>query len=303
MWHIRNHISDGLQAQDRVADGFLIEHLWKQRLIDGPTYRAWLKFSRGLPNRTYNPDGDVIVEHAGLETSRKYTNRSDTASNNSTGYDEPYSHESSEPFDRGSTIPTSVMERSSAQSKAYQIGSEFLGPAPDNHKETVLMNFRDDDDDIQSIASSVNSISSTESTDGSLGHAGIKYIVAKLTGDPELLALYTEAGQRLTEIRFVENNRRLLGRLYRDISKEVHTASQKQAAVFLRSRRRRNAISTNVFRAVLPDDCPDEEERSLLERQKTEYVMLDRYLHNLDAAGKLCAQHLHSKQHINKSKY
>lgn len=42
MQHIREHILDGYQPGTRLPDGFLVEHLKKQGMIDKQTHRDWL---------------------------------------------------------------------------------------------------------------------------------------------------------------------------------------------------------------------------------------------------------------------
>lgn len=50
MRHIRDHVLyDGFRPNDRIPDGFLIEHLRKQGIIDEEAYRDWLKPSRVPP--------------------------------------------------------------------------------------------------------------------------------------------------------------------------------------------------------------------------------------------------------------
>ncbi|KAL1853897.1 hypothetical protein Daus18300_011639 [Diaporthe australafricana] len=138
---------------------------------------------------------------------------------------------------------------------------------------------RDIDDDIYSIASLTDSINSTASSGNSLGQAGVNYIAAKFTQcDTELLALYTEASKKLSQVRFVDNNRRLLKLFHLDVAREVETALHAEAVSFLKSRRRRAAISLDIFRTVIPDD---QEIMSLTQREE-EFSMLNRYLSSLD---------------------
>lgn len=137
-------------------------------------------------------------------------------------------------------------------------------------------------DDIESIASKPDSLNSKASTSHPLGQAGVNYIVAKFTQyDTELHTLYTEASQKLTQSRFIKNNQRLLQSFHRDIVREVQTAPQAEAASFLNSRRRRIAISSDIFQTMIPDDRPP---LSLMQREE-EFSTLDRYLNNLEAKG------------------
>lgn len=134
-------------------------------------------------------------------------------------------------------------------------------------------------DDIESIASIPDSIDSTASASHPLGQIGVNYIVAKFTQyDSELNKIYTEASQKLTQARFVDNNRRLLKLFYLDISREAHTAPQVEAASFLKSRSRRHAISLDIFQTMIPDDRPP---LPLMYREK-EFLELDRYFNTLE---------------------
>lgn len=165
-----------------------------------------------------------------------------------------------------------------------QIGSRAFPPdlaLPSLTKEDVNES-KDVEDCSRSISSVADSIGSALSTGGFLGQAGVNYVVAKFTqSDPELLALYTEASQRLTKERFVDNNRRLLKMFYLDFAEEEQTPSQKEALAFLRSRRRRAEISLDILRAVTPDN----EVVHLAERDCKEFSMLNAYFETLDAAG------------------
>lgn len=134
----------------------------------------------------------------------------------------------------------------------------------------------------RSISSVADSIGSAVSDGGSLGQAGVNYVVAKFTqSDPELLALYTEASQRLTKDRFVDNNRRLLKMFYLDFTREKQTSSQREAVAFFRSRRRRAEISLDILKTV----TPDHDASYSVEGQKKDLSMLNAYFETLDAAG------------------
>lgn len=139
-----------------------------------------------------------------------------------------------------------------------------------------------DEDDLQSIASSTDSISSAQPSDVFHGKAGLNYLLAKFAADEELLALYEAAGNRLTTPEFIENNSRLLRGMYMDINQEAHTASQKEAAAFLRPRERRRLISWSAFRMTFPE----KRDRLELEKYKSEHWALNRYLSDLDNAGR-----------------
>lgn len=139
-----------------------------------------------------------------------------------------------------------------------------------------------DEDAVQSVASMADAIGSTGASIGDLDQAAVNYIVAKLTGDSELLRLYTEATKKLSLDRFVANNRRLLKRLYLGISREGKTASQRGTATFLRSRRARAAISSDIFRTITAYDgqvlSPSNDHAS--------YSLLEKYLSGLEDTGK-----------------
>lgn len=175
-----------------------------------------------------------------------------------------------------STAPTSWVEAERCANDRAHLKSHF----GDGAGETVAKN-TPDEDDVQSVASMADSIGSTDSSAGALGQAAVNYIVAKLTGDPELLQLYTEAVNKLSQGRFVANNRRLLKGLYLDISREGKTASQAEAATFLRSRRIRATISSDIFRTVTTDD----QEALSLSNPPAKFWLLDQYLSSLDTAG------------------
>lgn len=188
-----------------------------------------------------------------------------------------------------STAPTSNVKVSSSQSDIHKHENGFQQSLPDA-KPTVLDAF-EDDNDIQSVASISDSIGSTDSRDDSLGQAGVNYIVAKLTGDADLLAMYTDASMKLSQARFVANNRRLMKGLYLDMSREpVQSASKKEVSAFLRSRRIRHDISLDVYRTIIPDDEGD----ILARPHENEFPMLAKYLRERDAAGQ--PNHLLSAQ-------
>lgn len=152
---------------------------------------------------------------------------------------------------------------------------------------------RELEDGIRSIPSVADSIDSAGSTGGSLGQAGVNYVVAKFTqSDPELLALYTEASQRLKAKGFIDNNRRLLKMLYMDFANEELTSSEKEAVAFLRSRKRREEISRGILMTVTPDN----EESYPTERERQELDRLNAYFETLDAAGEYKTLHLYSRQ-------
>lgn len=134
----------------------------------------------------------------------------------------------------------------------------------------------------RSISSVADSIGSDISTEGPLGQAGVNYVVAKFTkSDPKLLALYTEASQRLIEGRFVKYNRRLLKKFYLDFVHETQTPSQREAVAFFRSRKRREEISKDILKTVIPE----KDAKVSVEEHRKKLSMLNTYLETLDATG------------------
>lgn len=178
------------------------------------------------------------------------------------------------------TDPSSWLDSSSADRagiRGYPIDVMPIGKKEELDVDQEL------EDCSRSISSVADSISSAVSTGGSLGQAGVNYLVAKFTqSDPELLALYTEASQKLTQNRFVDNNRRLLKIFYLELAREEQSLSKREAVAFLRSRRRRAEISLDIFRTVIPDY----EISPSSEQDRKEFSMLNAYLEGLDAAGK-----------------
>lgn len=230
---------------------------------------------------------------AELKDTASVSSRATSCSSNKTGGDASYIQYSSDTQGQESTVPTSLLESSLRHEEMRIPDHEHLaqtlklevGDHPKEDDKECFTGVGEDcdaeNDDIQSLLSIADSIGSTDSNGGSLGQAGVNYIVAKLTGDPDLLGLYTEASQRLTEAQFVRNNRRLLKRFYLDLRHEVYTASQKEAAAFLRSRRRRATISMEVLTAVVPDS----EGPQSKEKRRADYSMLNEYLNSIGASG------------------
>ncbi|KAG6359692.1 hypothetical protein INS49_010744 [Diaporthe citri] len=103
------------------------------------------------------------------------------------------------------------------------------------------------------------------------------------------LAIPKDKSSKEEASRFVDNNRRLLKLFYLEIAREVQTAPQAEAASFLKSRRRRKAISSDIFQTMIPDDgtsvplVQEEEDLSrldqyldtLVDRQATDQTMGD----------------------------
>lgn len=182
-------------------------------------------------------------------------------------------HDSLEIGSKRSTAPSTWLSGSLLDQVEKSSAATSLNEV---HQPSSLL--RDVRDDIESIASIPDSIDSTASTTHPLGQVGVNYIVSKFTQcDPELNKIYTEASQKLTRARFVDNNRRLLKLFYLDVRREAHTAPQSEAALFFKSRSRRNAISLDIFQTMIPDD------RSLICREE-EFSELDRYFSNLEPA-------------------
>lgn len=190
-------------------------------------------------------------------------------------YSAIFSEESRElPTDPSSWLDSLSMDW--ADMRGHPVDTKFSGT---NEKLDVEQEIEECGRSISSVA---DSIGSAVSDGGSLGQAGVNYVVAKFTqSDPELLALYTEASQRLTKDRFVDNNRRLLKIFYLDFTREKQTSSQREAVAFFRSRRRRAEISLDIFRTV----TPDHDANHSVEGQKRDLSMLNAYFETLNAAG------------------
>lgn len=208
------------------------------------------------------PASIFAVSDGGAESSVGHTGSKAT-------YSAVFSESSrAQPTDPSSWLDSSLADRAGTRGRPVETKGE-------------LDMDQDDEDCSRSISSVADSIGSATSTGGSLGQAGVNYVVAKFTqSDPELLALYTEASQRLTKDRFIQNNRRLLKRFYLDFASEDQTSSQREAVAFLRSRRRRAEISWDIFRTVTPDydTIPSAEEH------RKEFSMLNAYFEALGSA-------------------
>lgn len=189
-----------------------------------------------------------------------------------------YSEMFSEKSPEQPTDPSSWLESSSADragTRGHPVDITFSGT-----KERLDVG-RVVEECSQSISSVADSIGSAISDGGSLGQAGVNYVVAKFTqSDPELLALYTEASQRLTKDRFIDNNRRLLKMFYLDFVRQEQTPSQREAVAFFRSRRRRAEISLDIFRTV----TPDYDANLSAEEHRKKFSMLNAYFETLDTA-------------------
>lgn len=222
-------------------------------------------------------DGVVLIEEhtapASLHVESDRVAGSSVGHSVSNTYSAMFSDESQkQPTDPSSWLDSSPADR--AGMRGRQVDTVFSGRV----EELVVA--REMEECSRSISSVADSIGSANSDGGSLGQAGVNYVVAKFTqSDPELLALYTEASQRLTKDRFVDNNRRLLKKLYLDFAHEEQTPSQREAVAFFRSRRRRAEISLDIFRTVIPDN----DDNHLDDRR--EFSMLNAYFETLDAAG------------------
>lgn len=221
-------------------------------------------------------DETMVVGHKLPESVYSESNSespSETTGSNAT-HSAIFSEKSREqPTDPSSRFDLSLADRAGARG---QSADATLGGT-----EGELDADQDDEDCSRSVSSVADSIGSAVSTGGSLGRAGVNYVVAKFTqSDPELLALYTEASQRLTKDRFVENNRRLLKKFYLDFAREEQTPSQREAVAFLRSRRRRAEISWDIFRTV----TPDYDAILPAEQHRRGFSMLNAYFETLGAA-------------------
>lgn len=228
-----------------------------------------------------NHDDEVVVVEEHMQPASRFAEFDGSAeffmehADSNASYSAIFSEESREQ----PTDPTSWLDSLSEDQtgmRVHPVNTTFSGT---NEKLEVD---REVEECSRSISSVADSIGSAVSDGGSLGQAGVNYVVAKFTqSDPELLALYTEASQRLTKDRFVHNNRRLLKIFYLDFARETQTSSQREAVAFFRSRRRRAEISLDIFKTV----TPDQDANYSVEGQKKDLSMLNAYFETLDAAG------------------
>lgn len=177
-----------------------------------------------------------------------------------------------------STSPTSLSASSTSRWDTHEKKNRLPNP---NAPPTVLYSLGTDIG-IESVASLPDSIGSTDSNDSSHVQASVDYIVAKLTEDGVMLALYTEASKKLSKQRFINNNRRLMKGLYLDMCREPDQSTPiKEVAAFLRSRKNRNDISHGIFQAVVPNEKGNVFQRP----HEKQYSRLDDYLREPDARG------------------
>lgn len=232
-----------------------------------------------LITRLHSTDDEIVVVKEHPPLGRRYS-ESDGGSGLSVentdsiaAHPEVFSTESWEQ----QTDPSSWLDSSSAGRAGMRSQSDDIMSS--GSKEEFDMD-REVEECSRSICSVAESIGSAVSYEGSLGQAGVNYVVAKFTqSDPELLALYTEASQRLKKDRFVANNLRLLKMFYLDIIREEQTSSQREAVAFFRSRRIRAEISLDIFKTVIPDYGAN------YAVDRKEFSMLNAYFETLDAAG------------------
>lgn len=191
----------------------------------------------------------------------------------------PYSAMFSEESRQQPTDPSSWRKSSSAAAmRGDPVDATFSGT-----KEGFGVD-REAEECSRSISSLEDSIGSAIPGGGALAQAGVNYAVEKFTqSDPELLALYTEASQKLTKDRFIDNIRRLLKIFYLEFAREEQVPSQREAVTFFRSRRRRAEISLGIFRTVIPDY----DANASVEGHRKEFSVLNSYCKTIDAAREI----------------
>lgn len=219
----------------------------------------------------------MVEEHPPLERRYSEAGRGSGSSaedtDSTTAHSEVFSKEFREQPTASSWLDSSSADRAGMRNRADDI--MFSGSKEEFDMDGEV------EECIRSISSVAESIGSAVSDGESLGQAGVNYVVAKFTqSDPELLALYTEASQRLTKNRFVDNNRRLLKMFYLVFAREEQTPSQREAVAFFRARRRPAETSLDIFRTVVPDYD------AIYAVDRKEFSMLNAYFETLGAAGK-----------------
>lgn len=278
---------DGIEGNNLTLTGYRRS---PTSFPDSPTYASFPNSPRYARSSFYSADDDqddvnhdeeVVVVEEHTQPASRYAEFDDSTeffmehTDSNASYSAIFSEESREQ----PTDPTSWLDSLSEDQAGMRVHPVNTTSSGTNEKLDVD---REVEECSRSISSVADSIGSAVSDGGSLGQAGVNYVVAKFTqSDPELLALYTEASQRLTKDRFVHNNRRLLKMFYLDFAREEQTSSQREAVAFFRSRRRRAEISMDIFRTV----TPDHDANYLVEGQKKDLSMLNAYFETLNAAG------------------
>lgn len=141
--------------------------------------------------------------------------------------------------------------------------------------ESVISN----DDDIQSQADLIVARSAIPR------QTAVNYFIKTFSEDNELIDLYQVATRRISKDKFVRNHRRLLKKLFLDFDLDGMTPSQKLALRFLKSRRYRIHLSTDIYQAfVASDDSIRDKINFIVKKEKDSLLLLDRYLEGLDAA-------------------
>lgn len=176
-------------------------------------------------------------------------------------------------FTKFDMVRTSIFDRSSSSNS-----SAASWPAKANAQamsESDLESIASIEDDIFSTASSV----STNLTVSSIRFNVIELIVSKFIEDQELSALYDEAIQRMTNERFVRNQRRLLKKFFLDLRPYTKTPIEQQAIRILRGKRERSSIAETIWSILNPSNKSRHAQMAALLAQKPDkQSQLDRLL-------------------------
>jgi len=182
-----------------------------------------------------------------------------------------------------STNPTSLSYEAAADTE--QIAESRSSMTFFNYQKPAV-GPDDRHDDIQTVKSVPDDIQSlVESTSGAGNYrqAAVNYIVKMFTSDVELLALYQEATERISGVKFVKSHERLLKKFFLDLGSERHSPSQALAVGFLRARSKRTQISSGIRNLVMPSDNTIREKISVLLKQDKDHLFLvNRFLDESD---------------------
>ncbi|KAE8454590.1 hypothetical protein EG329_000213 [Mollisiaceae sp. DMI_Dod_QoI] len=174
----------------------------------------------------------------------------------------------------------SVFDRSSSANTSRDLSPNLVQRVGDSDLESIASI----EDDIFSTAGSFSS----SSTVSSIRFTVIELIVGKFIEDNELSALYEEAIKRMSNERFVRNQRRLLKKFFLDLRPHAKTPIQKQAIRTLRGRAERTSIAEQIWSIVNPSNASRHAQMAALLAQKPDkQSQLDRLLggDSADAEG------------------
>lgn len=189
----------------------------------------------------------------------------------------------------GSSLPWSKQSQSTAPTDISQ-HTQSSGPdaSHEEHSTYTFFNYQDaersppQDMDLQSVFSADEDIHSQADSDaGKLMHyrrIGMNYLTDIFAQHSELSSLYQSAARHLSQERFARNHRRLLKRLFLDLTKRSVLPLHKLALEILRSKRRRHQISSEIWH--ISNGSIDEIKRkmSLIGKAEKEFLTLNRWL-------------------------